>query len=381
MPKVSVIIPIYNTAAYLREALESLRRQTLSDIEIIGVNDGSSDNSLAILQEYKLKDARFSVIDKKNSGYGHSVNCGMEAAKGEYLAIVESDDFIALTMFEDLYELAKKNELDVVKGDSYRFTCDEAKNQILTYHATSKNPAFYNRLYNPANEVETAAMYVNNCVGIYRRDFIRENKIRFNESPGASFQDNGFFWQVQIKATKALLVDKAYYYYRRDNPHSSIKDQSKVWAMKKEYDFIRAILEKEESVWQKFSSYYWLQKYRNYDFILNLIKNEDKREFAQVFKTEFSTAWEKQEFSCSVFRDSEWDRLQFLFRDLDGYLSKYCFNGLELAECRNEVQRLEKQIKVLNRKEQWNSRLLAVIDKTRRIAKSKKNRDREKKTA
>ena len=119
MPKISIIIPVYNVEKYLRECLDSVLNQTLEDIEVICVNDGSTDSSANILEEYRLKDKRLRVIHKENSGYGHSMNVGFEATTGEYVGIVESDDFVKPTMFEELYNIANREHADVVKSDFY----------------------------------------------------------------------------------------------------------------------------------------------------------------------------------------------------------------------------------------------------------------------
>jgi len=120
-PKVSIIVPIYNVEKYLKECIESLLNQTLMQIEIICVNDGSTDRSLQIAQEYSQKDNRLIIIDKQNYGYGHTMNRGLEIAKGEYIGIVESDDFVKENMFEILYNLAKKHDVDVVKSNFYYY--------------------------------------------------------------------------------------------------------------------------------------------------------------------------------------------------------------------------------------------------------------------
>ena len=94
MPEVSIIVPVYNEEQYLEECLESIRCQSLQDIEVICVDDGSTDGSLAIIKRFMQKDSRFRVIQKSNSGYGSSMNQGMDAAQGKYIGIVESDDWI-----------------------------------------------------------------------------------------------------------------------------------------------------------------------------------------------------------------------------------------------------------------------------------------------
>src|SRR5574344_757344 len=110
MAEVSILIPIYNVEKYLEQCLESVCNQTLKDIEIICINDGSTDSSLKIIKDFQKNDDRVVLINKKNSGYGDSMNKGLEKATGEYIGIVESDDFIEKDAFEKLYSLAKKNK-------------------------------------------------------------------------------------------------------------------------------------------------------------------------------------------------------------------------------------------------------------------------------
>ena len=114
-PLVSVLVPICNVERYLRKCLKFLVRQTLEDIEIICIDDGSTDASPQILAEYAKNDARIKVITKPNSGYGDSMNKGLELAQGEYIAIVESDDFIDEDGLERMVTLAQDNDVEVVK--------------------------------------------------------------------------------------------------------------------------------------------------------------------------------------------------------------------------------------------------------------------------
>ena len=123
-PKVSVIMPMYNQEKYIAECLTSVIRQSLKDIEIIVVNDGSTDSSLKIVQKIKGDDPRVIIIDKKNSGYGHSLNVGVDAAKGEYIGIVETDDYILPEMYETLYRVARAKNAEIVKTDFCRFSSE-----------------------------------------------------------------------------------------------------------------------------------------------------------------------------------------------------------------------------------------------------------------
>ena len=120
MPKISILVPVYNVEQYLEKCLDSVIRQTFADIEIICMDDGSSDASGDILDQYADKDERIRVVHKKNSGYGNTMNQAIALAKGEYIGIVESDDYIADNMYEQLYQLAECYKVDFVKSDFYR---------------------------------------------------------------------------------------------------------------------------------------------------------------------------------------------------------------------------------------------------------------------
>ena len=114
---VSAIVPVYNSEEFLEKCIESLRNQTLKDIEMIFINDGSTDNSLDILRGYEKIDSRIKVIDQKNSGPSVARNNGIKVAKGDYISFSDSDDWIDKNMYKDMYTIAKKNDSDAVVCD------------------------------------------------------------------------------------------------------------------------------------------------------------------------------------------------------------------------------------------------------------------------
>ena len=124
IPKVSVIVPVYNVEKYLRECLDSLRDQTLTDIEIICVDDGSTDDSLEIIREYAAKDDRIVVLTGPNGGYGKVMNRGLDCAAGEYVGIVEPDDYVDVHMYEEMYNKAIEEDADVVVCDFCSTDCE-----------------------------------------------------------------------------------------------------------------------------------------------------------------------------------------------------------------------------------------------------------------
>ena len=207
--KVSIVIPVCNVEPFLRECLDSAINQTLRDIEIICVNDGSTDGCLAILKEYAEQDERVKVIDKDNAGYGHTMNIGMDMARGKYIGIIESDDYVKLEMYEELYEIAERENVDFIKGDFYRFYGSGEKLQC-EYNKIAKEDKNYNVVIKPSEVQECFKFIMNTWSGIYSTEFIRKNVIRHNETPGASFQDNGFWFLAKIAAERTWYTDKAY---------------------------------------------------------------------------------------------------------------------------------------------------------------------------
>lgn len=317
MPKVSVIVPTYNVEEYLDKALESVKRQTLKDIEIVVVNDGSTDNSLDIINKWAKGDDRFVIIDKENGGYGAAMNTGIAKATGDYIGILEPDDLLPLHMFEDLYEVATQNDLDFVKADFYRFTTSENGNVRLYYHHLApEGTNYYNRVINPREEPEVLAFIMNTWSGIYKREFLLENNIQHNTTPGASFQDNGFFWQTMIYSKKIMFIDKPYYINRRDNPNSSVNNKGKVYAANKEYDFIRDILlDNDRVIWETFKTFYTLKKFDNYMFTLSRIADEYKDEYIDRFQMEMKRAIEQDELDWEVFDERKTKFLKLLLKN------------------------------------------------------------------
>lgn len=346
--KVSVIVPIYNVEMYLVEALDSLQRQTLHDIEIICVNDGSKDNSLSIMKKYAEKDERFIIIDKENGGYGKAMNVGLDRATGEYIGILEPDDYVPLNMYEDLYLVAKEHNLDFVKADFYRFTTDEkTEDKHMVYNHLDKSHENYNTVLCPTEKPHVTKFIMNTWSGIYKRSFIEEHHIRHNETPGASFQDNGFFWQTFMYAKRVMFLDKPYYCNRRDNPNSSVNSKEKVYCMNIEYDYIRDIFMKKENreLWEILKSYYNVKRFYNYMFTLDRISDEFKKEYVDRISAEFRRSEELGELDYSLFSLKSSEKLKLLIRQPSEYYSKYVVASKEMQKLVKENLRLKKKLK------------------------------------
>ena len=234
MVLVSIIVPVYNTDRYLRQCIESLIQQTIQNIEIICVNDGSTDGSLQILEEYAKKDLRINIISKPNSGYGDSMNVGMAMAKGEYVGIVESDDYALPDMFASLYKEAKEQNADIVKSNYYSVSKEKGQRYEETLSEISYHAPFCPR---DKTEIWKAAPSI--WSSIYRRTFLEEHRIQFNKSPGASYQDVSFSIKTLLSAEKMVCVPEAYLCYRCDNENSSVRSPKKVYCIMDEFQVVK----------------------------------------------------------------------------------------------------------------------------------------------
>jgi glycosyltransferase involved in cell wall biosynthesis len=214
-PKVSVIVPVYNTESYLRRCLDSVINQTLRDIEIICINDASLDNSIGILREYAAKDKRIKIIDfPENKGVSIARNAGIEIARGKYLGFVDSDDYIDKNFYEVLYGLIKKESADIAKGsvkviDKRGISKVADNNKIISRNKYNFLVFFYSAIYN--------------------KDVIIKNDCKFVPRLVAG-QDLTFIIQAVNNSNKVAITDDVFYSYvkREDSTTSTIYSIEKI---------------------------------------------------------------------------------------------------------------------------------------------------------
>lgn len=211
MTRVSVIIPVYNVEKYLEKCLESLKNQSLTDIEFICINDGSTDNSLAILNRYAAKDKRFTVISQENQGQGIARNKGLELARGEYIGFVDPDDWVEPNMFETLYNKAKEFNLDIAEcnyTDYYEGSQPPSKWQ--TRFVTKKVFNWRN------NKSYLFAHPVAVWNKLFKTELLQKNNIKF--SNGKCGEDHCFTIPARLFAKRIMLCDEYLYnYLTREN--------------------------------------------------------------------------------------------------------------------------------------------------------------------
>ena len=322
-PKVSVVLPIYNAEPYLRECLDSVVNQTLKDIEIICVNDGSTDNSLNIIKEYADKDKRVKYIDKPNAGYGQTMNCGIDLACGEYIGIVEPDDFIKPDMYETLYNKAKELDLDVIKADYCEFTGENKQYKYINKKVLNAPDSFYNRVLTPEKDENILYVLALNPAGIFKRSFIEKYKIRHNETPGAAYQDNGFWAQTTYLADKIYFMNCVFYCYRQDNPNQSMKKKNNVWTIPNEYHFIDSVFAKHKKV-EKLRPLYFLRKFLVYMYHMKSRLDVGYwLEYLTVVGKEFKQHEKHGDIDKKYFDEDQWSDLQMIMNNPNEYIKKY----------------------------------------------------------
>ena len=213
-PKISVIVPIYGVEKYLHQCIDSILAQSFHGIEIILIDDGSKDNCPHIIDEYALKDTRIIAIHQTNGGYGKACNTGLDAAKGEYISIIEPDDFIDRNMYKDLYNIATKNNSDIVKSAFYHYYDTPSFKQTVLEKFSDKIPTSSFSIYDcPLFLAYHPSIW--SC--IYKKDFLQKHNIRFIEAAGAGWTDNPFQVQTMCLAKRINYTPKSYYYWRRIN--------------------------------------------------------------------------------------------------------------------------------------------------------------------
>lgn len=235
IPKISIIIPVYNALKYLSTCIASVKAQTMQDFEVFLVDDASTDGSGEECERLAGGDPRFHVIHaEKNSGCGLSNNVGLERASGEYLSFLDADDFIDKDALQVRYELAKKYDLDIVKGDSCRFTDEDTlyplnhkhrhetntdKNQIITDLHTLKDLSLRMFFVAPGSKSLDFPFKQVKVSCLYRRSMVEEHKLRFRSERELMCEDTLWVFQAFQNASSFGVVDHMVYYYRH-SPNS-----------------------------------------------------------------------------------------------------------------------------------------------------------------
>ena len=253
MPKLSVVMPALNVKNYIESCITSVQGQSLAEIEMIVVDAGSTDGTLDILMRKAAEDSRIKIIHSDIKSYGYQVNLGIREAKGEYVAILETDDMVPQNGYERLYQEAKATNADYVKGEAEFFWENENGTflnvRVGLYFETTVN-GFYKKKVTlwPKETPEIILKDIFLWNGIYKRSFI-EN-IKLNETKGAAYQDHGFSIDALSRAEKGVYIPMVVYKYRQDNIASSIKSTNGLKYLYGEYELNYPKVRKLDNDWK-----------------------------------------------------------------------------------------------------------------------------------
>ena len=215
-------MPSYNEENFIDKCLESVVNQTFESIEIICVDAGSSDGTLDVIERYADEDSRVKLIHSDIKSYGHQMNLGMSQAIGEYIGIVETDDYIDEKMYESLYDLTFGGTADIAKVNFFHLYSDDPND--FRYRIDSSKKDLPKEKFQLSNNLNFIKGHPCIWAAIYKKSFLEENNIKFIEEPGAGWVDNPFLFETAICADSIAYSEKPYYYYRELNPDSSSND-------------------------------------------------------------------------------------------------------------------------------------------------------------
>ena len=329
--KVSVLMPSLNVVKYIRQCLDSVVGQTLTEIEILCIDAGSDDGTLEILREYERNDSRVKVLLSDRKSYGYQMNLGLNAARGKYIGIVETDDWAEPDMFEKLYQAAVSHDADVVWSNFYSYTTSSGENDEFFENLEGCG---YEKLTN-AYEAGLFDIMPSIWTGVYKKSFLESEHIRFNETLGASYQDASFHLMVCSAADKVVLLKNAYLHYRRDNENSSVNTEGKVYCVCDEMHYFEHYAELYGKNKDRLFRVYYPLKFSKYIWNFNRISIRSQRKFLSVMREEFLQHEKNGCLREENFSPNSWRLLQqVLHQPLRFYLA-YCKGPAVLVTARN----------------------------------------------
>ena len=320
-PHVSVIIPVYNAESVILTCLDSITADSSIDIEIICVNDGSTDSSGEILQRYAEKDNRITVLNQKNAGAGAARNNGLRIAKGEYLSFLDADDFFEPNMLSEMYIIASENDADICVCRSNQFI--ESSNSFEQLDYSIRRNLLPQREPFAGKDIKKDIFKA--FVGwpwdkLFKASFIQNNGLLFQEQRTSN--DLLFVFSAIARANRIITTDKIFAHHRRSSTGTLSVTREKSWHCF--YDALMA-LKGQLVKWSVFD--YFKQDFINYSlhfslWNLNTLKKETFYKLYNMLKTEWFNALQISEHGCLYFYNfSEYRNYRYIMRhSADEYL-------------------------------------------------------------
>ena len=365
MVEISVVVPVYNVEEFLEECLDSIINQTFKDIEIICINDGSTDNSLNILNNYAATDNRFTIISQENSGHAVATNKGINLAKGKYLFLMDSDDILELTAFEETYHYAEENNLDFLIFQAINYVMDEDRYYESDLYSLKKICGKVGNKIFDFNDINDLIfdIPVTPWSKLYKTDFIKNSGAEFPE--GLIFDDNIFFFEILFNA-KRIGIYKKFLFKRRWYTYSSTTKGDKRFLDSIDINNLTIDLFKKYGVFEKYKKDLYNRKVNLGNFRFVRIRDEYKELFFEKLKNDFNGL--VKEGLYEDYLNNLNDRNKFIFKSVlesntsDEFKYKILYYDLKVKNNRfdkkikdleNENKKLVDENKLLKEKNQY----------------------------
>ena len=290
MPKISVILPVHNTARYLPECIDSVLNQSFEDFELICVNDESTDNSLDILNDYYKQDKRLIIITQENKGLSSARNTGLKSADGDYILFLDSDDYLSLNALNDLYSVAFEKSLDLVLFKIINFDDESREKSTYSYFELTVLKSMVADSVFSYEDVKSRFFRIPVTAPgkLYKKELL--DGMEFRE--GLIFEDNPFFIELMFKVKKAQVFDE-YLYMRRIRSDSitnsnffKFKDCVEV------YNIIEQIIRKYGK-YEELKGQLFHRRCRDIYLRFSQVPDEFKKDFFTIIKSDFTSKKEE----------------------------------------------------------------------------------------
>ena len=336
MIDLSIIIPIYNMENYLQQCINSVLQQINNRIEIVCVNDGSTDGSLSILNEFKKKDNRVVVVNKDNTGYGDSINQGINMSRGKYVAILESDDYAVEGAYFKLLDKALKNDADIVKGNYYNY--NSISDEVLYFENLKEHR------YNELIDIETdrKLFFTGPAIwsAIYKKSFLMQNELYFLPTLGASYQDTSFAFKVWACAKKIVLINEPIIFYRQDNITSSSNNSEKVFDICKELNEMENFLKRRNL--EQYMPECMVAKFRSMKWTLDRLQGENKLRFLLFMHTNAKKDCINGYFRKELWCPYDWMIMNNILFNVNNFAEKLIQGSESTSSLENVINILSK---------------------------------------
>lgn len=348
MPEITVIVPSYNVVDYIGECLESVVTQTFRDIEILCIDAGSTDGTPGIIEQYRKADERVKLFISEKKSFGYQMNLGISMVKSPYVAFVESDDYVLPDMLRTLHGLAKKHEADIVKADFDNVVrLSDGRTWVLREGFDSSETKYYDRVISLKEHPELYRAEYFYWRGLYKTDFLMRHGLRFQETPGAAYQDMGFFYQLYLHADKVYFSKDAFYQYRRNREGASNYCRDALDKLKQEYKYIEETVKPQTEASRQLQPYYLERLFRQVLIRIRLLaayedKTQEPLQALSYFQGLFKKAEQDGEIDEMLWNAADLRELSMFLTDTESYVQ---YHRLAYAAKKRQMKKFFEKVR------------------------------------